>query len=105
MNQPVEPTRCERLDQLIVDAEVRISRLTLLLAELTERGHETSRAEDLVSKFEELIGTWNEWRLKLPIEAARRHYVTDTLASSPISIEPASRSLVRRRSFSATAGA
>lgn len=68
MNEPAKPTRRDRLDQLIVEAEGRISRLTLLIAEVTERGHDASRAEDMVRQFEGLIVTWNEWRLKAPIE-------------------------------------
>ena len=68
MNNPVGPTRRDRVDQLIVEAEVRNGRLTLLIAELTERGLDASRAEDLVCKFEELIGSWNESRLKFPVE-------------------------------------
>ncbi|WP_242098151.1 hypothetical protein [Sphingomonas sp. CROZ-RG-20F-R02-07] len=58
------PTRRDRLYQLIVEAEGRISRLTFLIAEVTERGHDPSRAEDMVRQFEALIATWNEWRLR-----------------------------------------
>lgn len=69
MNDPlVEPTRRDRLDQLIVQAEMRISRLTVLIVTMKERGQDASRAEDLVHQFEALIGTWNEWRVKAPIE-------------------------------------
>ena len=59
------PTRCDRLGQLIVETEVRITRLTSLIVELTERGQDPSRAEDLVRQFQELIDTWLEWRLEL----------------------------------------
>lgn len=68
MIEPVARTHRDRIDQLIVEGEGRVSRLTILIAELTERGHDASRAEDLVRHFEELIVSWNEWRLKAPIE-------------------------------------
>lgn len=63
MNEPVAPTRRDRLDQLIVNGEERISRLRFLIAEITERGQDASRAEALVRQFEDRVASWNEWRL------------------------------------------
>lgn len=47
-----------RIEQCIVDGEVRITRLAAVIDRLASNGHDTSQAEDLLCRFEDVLEMW-----------------------------------------------
>lgn len=55
----------QRMEQIIVEGEMRISRLHLLVAGRASEGHDTYELEAMLRRFEEMLGSWNRYRLRV----------------------------------------
>lgn len=47
-----------RIEQCIVDGELRITRLVAIIDQLASHGHDTSQAEDLLCRFGDVLEMW-----------------------------------------------